>query len=485
MFIKLANSGIQGNFINVIKSMYSNTKAYIKYNGLKSNQFITNIGIKQGCNVSCLIFAIYLNDLETTMKERSCKGITITDNDENLVLLQLFSLLYADDTIIMSLSAKDLQYSLQIYSEYCQQWKLKKNTEKTKIMTFGKNSKNNTFTMNGNNIEKVNNFKYLGMVFSKNGRYINAIKHNIDKARNASFTILKRSKELNLSVSCKLHIFESIIKPILLYGCEIFCHENLNLLDIFYAQLLRRTLVVNKSTPHYMIFGECGCTPPSVDAQKRALVYWLKTAHSISLANTCQNILLECNKKNEYSSTYIRYIKDSFNSLGLSGLFDKNTTLCAGLNPINIIKRRISDIFKQTWQQKINNSPKSTFYRLIKTEFKFEKYLDELPFNKRIILTQFRLSNHKLPIETGRWSNINKENRLCVLCTSQTLGDEYHYIFECETFIEERRSFIKKYYRKNPNVIKINQLFNSTNKNTLTKLYTFIKTINDKITSST
>ena len=90
MFAKLASSGVQGKFMNVVKSMYSNTKAYIKYNGLKSTQFITNIGIKQGCNVSCLIFAIYLNDLEVTMRERSCKGITVKDMDENNVMLQLF-----------------------------------------------------------------------------------------------------------------------------------------------------------------------------------------------------------------------------------------------------------------------------------------------------------------------------------------------------------------------------------------------------------
>ena len=483
MFSKLASSGVHGKFMNVVKSMYSNTKAYIKYNGLKSTQCITNIGIKQGCNVSCLIFAIYLNDLEVTMRERSCKGITVNDMDENNVMLQLFSLLYADDTIIMAMSAKDLQYALQIYSEYCQKWKLKINAEKTKILTFGKNINKTQFTINGNSVESINNFKYLGLIFNKNGKYINAIKHNIDKARKASFAILKRSKELNLTVSCQLlvHILESIIKPILLYGCEIFCYENLTIIDNFYAQLLRRILLVNKSTPHYSIFGEFGCTPPSVDVKKRALVFWIKTSHSNSLANTCQDILLECNNKNEYCSPYIKYIKDSFSNLGLGDLFNKSTTLCAGRNPVSTIKRRIRDIFIQTWLQKINNSPKFIFYRLIKTEFKFENYLDQLPFNKRIVLTQFRLSNHKLPIETGRWFNISREQRICPLCINDTLGDEFHYLFECDEFSEERRCYLKKYYLRNPNVIKINELFNTGNKTILSKLYMFIKIINNKL----
>ena len=121
--------------------MYSNTKSYIKYNGLKSNIFITNTGIKQGCNLSCLIFAVYLNDLEETMRLRHCKGITIKDRNNEYLMLQLFTLLYADDTTIMAHTEKDLQYSLQIYAEYCARWKLLINTDKSKILVFGRNPK--------------------------------------------------------------------------------------------------------------------------------------------------------------------------------------------------------------------------------------------------------------------------------------------------------------------------------------------------------
>ena len=229
----------------------------------------------------------------------------------------------------------------------------------------------------------------------------------------------------------------------------------------------------------------CRCIPPSIEVQKRALVFWIKTAHSNSLANTCQDILLECNKRNEYSSPYIRYIRDSFNKLGLTELFDKTVTLFPGCKPINTIKRRINDIFIQMWQQKISNSPKSMFYRLIKSEFKFEIYLDKLPFYKRVLITQFRLSNHKLPIETGRWFNIKRELRICPLCNNNNIGDEFHYLFECSEFREERRCYLKKYYIRNPNVVKVKELFDTVNTTRLSKLYTFIKSINNKIVRDT
>jgi hypothetical protein len=39
--------------------------------------------------------------------------------------------------------------------------------------------------------------------------------------------------------------------------------------------------------------------------------------------------------------------------------------------------------------------------------------------------------NHKLPVECGRWQNIERNKRVCVLYQEQKIGDEYHYSMEC------------------------------------------------------
>ena len=36
----------------------------------------------------------------------------------------------------------------------------------------------------------------------------------------------------------------------------------------------------------------------------------------------------------------------------------------------------------------------------------------------------------ELPIETGRWANILKQNRKCHLCNLE-IGNEFHYLFIC------------------------------------------------------
>ena len=47
-------------------------------------------------------------------------------------------------------------------------------------------------------------------------------------------------------------------------------------------------------------------------------------------------------------------------------------------------------------------------------------------------MTKFRLSNHKLMIEKGRHRNLDRDMRICPLCTS--VEDEIHFLTKCETF---------------------------------------------------
>ena len=54
---------------------------------------------------------------------------------ENLnICVKLFSLLYADDTIILLETEVDMQYDLAIFEKYCHQWKLEVNLQKTKVI---------------------------------------------------------------------------------------------------------------------------------------------------------------------------------------------------------------------------------------------------------------------------------------------------------------------------------------------------------------
>jgi hypothetical protein len=108
-------------------------------------------------------------------------------------------------------------------------------------------------------------------------------------------------------------------------------------------------------------------------------------------------------------------------------------------------------------------------YRIYKDNLVFENYLNILNDKDILTLSKFRTTNHKLPVEKGRWKNIARENRICPLCNNGEIGDEFHYQFKCQYFGNQRQIYIKKNIRINPNIIKFKLLMTSTLKIELQK----------------
>ena len=79
-----------------------------------------------------------MNDLEQFLRLDGQNGVRISasDNEINL-LLRLFVLLYADDTLILSDNEEEFQIMPNKFDEYCKIWKLTVNVEKYKILIFG------------------------------------------------------------------------------------------------------------------------------------------------------------------------------------------------------------------------------------------------------------------------------------------------------------------------------------------------------------
>jgi hypothetical protein len=79
-------------------------------NGMASEFFNSYSGVRQGENLSPVLFSLYVNDLEQFLCNRDCEGINIkcTDNDMS-AYLRLFILLYADDTVLFAERPDQLQ----------------------------------------------------------------------------------------------------------------------------------------------------------------------------------------------------------------------------------------------------------------------------------------------------------------------------------------------------------------------------------------
>lgn len=134
----------------------------------------------------------------------------------------------------------------------------------------------------------------------------------------------------------------------------------------------------------------------------------------------------------------------------------------------------------QEWYSIIHSSSKGKKYYLFKQDLNFENYLIKLNGKNVCSLLKFRLSNHRLPVETGRWENISLDERKCNICSKKDIGDEFHYLFVCDLFQSEREQLLKPYFYKRPNVIKFKELLSTSNVKLLINLSKFVDIIMKK-----
>ena len=85
-------------------------KSCITLNGSTSEFFDCEKGVRQGENLSPLLFAIYMKDLENFLSTNGCSGINIDIDDATVtIFIKLLVILYADDTIIFSDNVNDFK----------------------------------------------------------------------------------------------------------------------------------------------------------------------------------------------------------------------------------------------------------------------------------------------------------------------------------------------------------------------------------------
>ena len=109
--------------------MYRQVKSCVRSKYGITNFFKFTKGVCQGCLLSPLLFALFLNDLEDYLKMNGASGIDLWD-------IKICSLLYADDLILISNSEEDLKAQMRILGNYALEYKMEINSKKTKVMVY-------------------------------------------------------------------------------------------------------------------------------------------------------------------------------------------------------------------------------------------------------------------------------------------------------------------------------------------------------------
>ena len=137
--------------------------------------------------------------------------------------LGLNNLRFADDIDLMAESGSQLQELTTRVHESSKRFGLKINGEKTKTMTIGKEKEKINITLEGEELEQVAEFVYLGGVITEDAESTRDIRKRIGLASAMFGKLRKLWRSGNISTRTKTKLYETLVIPVLMYGAESWC----------------------------------------------------------------------------------------------------------------------------------------------------------------------------------------------------------------------------------------------------------------------
>ena len=425
LFEKLLKYGINGKFFNNIKTMYTNDNCCIKVGNKLTESFLANQGVKQGCILSPLLFNIFIADIVERFETENCRPIKI-DESRNLSCL-----LWADDIILLSHSEEGLRNMLSALDSYVNENGMSINTKKTQCMIFNKTGKfiRRSYPMKNGIIETTKSYKYLGFVLTPSGGIISGLKDLRDRAQRAYYKLKhKLGLHFRLYPSTTISLFESLIKPILLYSSDFWGCLKMpknNPLEIMYMKFCKELLGVQKQTSNTGVLLELGAVPLMFYGVKNCLKNW----HRIHKKSEANSVVLKIHQMaSELNLPWPSMNKNILDSVGISPESEIN-------NIHRVAFEKLKENFhQQSFDEISSEHSKLRTYAKLKTVTGLEEYLNSVEnVRDRTALTKIRLSNHSLMIEKGRHQGLQENERVCPFCDNE-IENEFHFVMECNTF---------------------------------------------------
>jgi hypothetical protein len=441
----------------IIKNLYAVVDSCIKINDEYSDFFTINTGVRQGCILSPILFTLFINGIAKKLNTYR-HGIELhyskqhkqlqDDHDNSDILCQL---LFADDIVLLAKDANSLQGMINIIQEESIKWHFKINLDKTNIVIFNKKKHDNTntiFKYMEQTLSTVNEYKYLGVNIENGLRWNEMKKRMLNKAQQAMIRSISMTKYADLlTVEAGMNIWNSLIRPNLEYGAEIWGDLTWEEAERLQLEVGRRILNVKSKSCDVFVRGELGWWTMKARRHEIQLRFLHRLLH-MSDDRITKQIFLQSkqlakqsviDKRMKYSSNDLWYEKVKM-IMNQYKIREEEMYLS---NWKQIIKQKIHIHEEKQWLMNLNDEKqyrsKMNIYRTIKCKLEYEKYLkDERNKHGTNILSRLRSGSHFLRVETGRYDNIERENRICTFCNENEVDDEIHFLLKCEWHKNER-----------------------------------------------
>jgi hypothetical protein len=450
------SAGVTGKFFISLKAMYSSLISCVRVNNEYSDFFDCPVGVRQGCVLSPTLFSLFINDLANHVNDCGLHGVQLLPT-----LLELFILLFADDIVLLSLTPGGLQVQLNILKDCCDRLKLIVNKEKTKIMVFRKGGylgRKEKWHYEGEKIEVVNSYSYLGFTFSTMLSCKIGTNHLVTKGKKATYLICKAFKNCkDMSQKVFFKIFDARVQSILLYSSEVWGLQRLDTLERIHLLACKRFLGVPIKTPNKMVYSELGRYPIYINSTLRVIKYWFRLLHMNEDRLPKQAYLMMIEEDLNGRKCWVSQVRELLCTTGYNYVW-LNQGVPNETSFLSSLKQRLIDLFIQEWYVTVRDKDRYVFYRSIVSNFGSADYLLHVDiYCFRVVMTQMRLG--VLPINSNRCRYSDSAiDKMCPYCAN-AIENEEHVFRHCPLYKDLR----KRYCSLNYESASIAQYFDSKN----------------------
>ncbi|KAK3563811.1 hypothetical protein QTP86_000690, partial [Hemibagrus guttatus] len=199
----MRKSGVAEKYVRVVQDMYERSRTVVRCAVGQTEEFNVEVGLHQGSALSPFLFAILMDQLSEEVRQESP-----------------WTMMFADDIVICSESREQVEENLERWRFALERRGMKVSRSKTEYMCVNEREGSGTVRLQGEEVKKVQEFKYLGSTVQSNGECGKEVKKRVQAGWNGWRKVSGVLCERKISARIKGKVYRTVVRPAMLYGLE-------------------------------------------------------------------------------------------------------------------------------------------------------------------------------------------------------------------------------------------------------------------------
>ncbi|KAK3513397.1 hypothetical protein QTP70_014223 [Hemibagrus guttatus] len=199
----MRKSGVAEKYVRVVQDMYERSRTVVRCAVGQTEEFKVEVGLHQGSALSPFLFAMVMDQLSEEVRQESP-----------------WTMMFADDIVICSESREQVEENLERWRFALERRGMKISRSKTEYMCVNEREGSGTVRLQGEEVKKVQEFKYLGSTVQSNGECRKEVKKRVQAGWNGWRKVSGVLCERKISARIKGKVYRTVVRPAMLYGLE-------------------------------------------------------------------------------------------------------------------------------------------------------------------------------------------------------------------------------------------------------------------------